>query len=135
LHGATDAVRSQIMPVNRKHPLVELTAALEHYQSRKGRMLTFEYILIAGVNDSLAQVQPLAALARRLWAKVNLIPYNTVEGLDWKRPEDRVCEAFLAALEKQKISATLRREKGGDIDAACGQLRLKTEREIAGPAQ
>ncbi|HEY9174731.1 MAG TPA: 23S rRNA (adenine(2503)-C(2))-methyltransferase RlmN [Verrucomicrobiae bacterium] len=131
LHGATDAVRSQIMPVNRKHPLDELTAALEHYQSRKGRMLTFEYILIAGVNDSLAQVQPLAALARKLRAKVNLIPYNTVEGLGWKRPDDSVCEAFLAALQKQKISATLRREKGGDIDAACGQLRLKTERWLA----
>jgi 23S rRNA (adenine2503-C2)-methyltransferase len=132
LHGATDAVREKIMPVNRRFPLRELTAALEHYQARKGRMLTFEYILIAGVNDGLDQVLPLAALARRLWAKVNLIPYNRVEGLAWKRPEDRVCEAFLAALEKQKISVTLRREKGGEMDAACGQLRLKTEREMLG---
>ncbi len=131
LHGATDEVRSRIMPVNQKFPLAELTAALEHYQARKGRMLTFEYILIAGLNDSLAHLQPLAALARKLWAKVNLIPYNVVEGLDWKRPDDRACEKFLAALEKQKISVTLRREKGGDIDAACGQLRLKTERGAA----
>lgn len=131
LHGATDEVRAKIMPVNRKFPLAELIAALEHYQGRKGRMLTFEYILIAGVNDGRDQTKPLAALARRLRAKVNLIPYNVVEGLDWKRPEDSVCEAFLAALEKQKISATLRREKGGDIDAACGQLRLKTERELS----
>ena len=130
LHGATDAVRSRIMPVNRKHPLKELTAACEQYQIQKGRMLTFEYILIAGVNDSIEQTKPLAALAKKLFAKVNLIPYNTVEALPWKRPDETACEAFLRALEKQKVIATLRREKGGDIDAACGQLRLKTEREL-----
>lgn len=130
LHGATDEVRTRIMPVNRKHPLAELVAALEVYQRRKDQLITFEYILIAGVNDGLDQVKPLAALATRLHAKVNLIPYNTVEGLEWSRPEDRVCEAFLAALERLDVTATLRREKGGDIDAACGQLRLKTEREL-----
>lgn len=131
LHGATDEVRSRIMPVNRKFPLRELSAALEDYQSRKERMITFEYILIAGVNDSLEQTRPLAALARRLKAKVNLIPYNQVQGLPWERPADEICEAFLAALEKQKVIATLRREKGHEIDAACGQLRLKTERELS----
>jgi 23S rRNA (adenine2503-C2)-methyltransferase len=94
-------------------------------------MLTFEYILIAGVNDGLDQVEPLARLAHQLHAKVNLIPYNTVEGLPWERPVPAVQEAFLAALEAQGVTATLRREKGGDIDAACGQLRLKTERELA----
>lgn len=131
LHGATDEVRGKIMPVNRKYPLRELSAACEYYQSKKGRMLTFEYILIAGVNDGLDQAKPLAALARRLHAKVNLIPYNTVEGLPWQRPEQEAQEAFLAALQREKVPATLRREKGGDIDAACGQLRLKTERELA----
>jgi 23S rRNA (adenine2503-C2)-methyltransferase len=133
LHGATDAVRNRIMPVNRKYPLKELVAACEQYQIQKGRMLTFEYILIAGVNDSIEQAAPLAALAKKLFAKVNLIPYNKVEGLQWKRPDEKVCEAFLRALEKQKVTATLRREKGHDIDAACGQLRLKTERELARP--
>jgi 23S rRNA (adenine2503-C2)-methyltransferase len=132
LHGATDAVRNRIMPVNKKYPLAELTAACEDYQKLKGRMLTLEYILIAGVNDALDQVRPLAALAGKLFAKVNLIPYNRVEDLPWQRPGEEACEQFLAALEKQKVSATLRREKGGDIDAACGQLRLKTERELAG---
>jgi len=130
LHGATDAVRSRIMPVNRKFPLGELTAALEYYLARKGRRLTFEYILIAGVNDGLEQARPLAALARRLRAKINLIPYNVVEGLAWSRPSERVCDAFLHALQKEKISVTLRREKGHDIDAACGQLRLKAEQAI-----
>ena len=131
LHGATDAVRDRIMPVNRKFPLKELTSALEYYQSQRGRIITFEYILIAGVNDDLAQAKPLGALAKRLNAKVNLIPYNTVEGLPWARPEEDACEKFLAAMRVQKIVTTLRREKGHDIDAACGQLRLKTERELA----
>jgi 23S rRNA (adenine2503-C2)-methyltransferase len=130
LHGATDAVRNKIMPVNRKYPLKELVAACEEYQGQKGRMLTFEYILIAGVTDSIEQAKPLAALARRLFAKVNLIPYNKVEGLPWERPDEETQEKFLAALEKQKVIATLRREKGHDIDAACGQLRLKTEKEL-----
>jgi 23S rRNA (adenine2503-C2)-methyltransferase len=131
LHGATDEVRGQIMPVNRKYPLRELTLACEYYQQKKGRMITFEYILIAGVNDGPDQVKPLAALARRLHAKVNLIPYNTVEGLSWERPSENAQEEFLRGLEEQNVSATLRREKGHDIDAACGQLRLKTERELA----
>jgi 23S rRNA (adenine2503-C2)-methyltransferase len=131
LHGATDETRNKIMPVNRKYPLKELTAACDYYQQKKGRMITFEYILIAGVNDGLNQVAPLAKLARTLNAKVNLIPYNKVEDLSWERPTEEVQETFLAALEKQKVVATLRREKGHDIDAACGQLRLKTERELA----
>jgi hypothetical protein len=95
-------------------------------------MITFEYILIAGINDSPDQAKPLAQLAQRLNAKVNLIPYNRVEGLPWERPSDERQRAFLNALTKLKITATLRVEKGHDIDAACGQLRLKTERELAG---
>lgn len=130
LHGATDAVRGRIMPINRKFPLAELVAALEYYQERKGRMLTFEYILIEGINDGLDQVPPLAALARRLHAKVNLIPYNPVDGLVWKRPAPAVCEAFYQALRRAGVTVTLRREKGVDIDAACGQLRLRTLREL-----
>jgi 23S rRNA (adenine2503-C2)-methyltransferase len=131
LHGATDAVREQIMPVNRKYPLADLADACDYYQRRKGKMITLEYILIAGVNDALEQTQPLADLAHRLHAKVNLIPYNTVEGLPWVRPTEPAQESFLAALEQLGVTATLRREKGHDIDAACGQLRLKTEREFA----
>ena len=132
LHGATDEVRSKIMPVNRKHPLAELTAACDYYQKRKGKMITLEYILIAGVNDSADQIKPLAQIAHRLHAKVNLIPYNKVEDLPWVRPTEAAQEKFLTLLEEQGVTATLRREKGHDIDAACGQLRLKTEREMAG---
>jgi len=130
LHGATDEVRSRIMPVNKKYPVAELAAACDYYQKQKSKMITLEYILIAGVNDMLSETKPLAALAKRLHAKVNLIPYNKVDGLEWVRPEEDAQEAFLAALEEQEVIATLRREKGHDIDAACGQLRLKTEREL-----
>ena len=131
LHGATDDVRSKIMPINRKYPLSELTSACEYYQSKKGRMITLEYILIKGVNDSLDQIRPLADLARRLNAKVNLIPYNKVEGLPWERPDEPAQDRFAETLTARGVTATLRREKGHDIDAACGQLRLKTERELA----
>jgi 23S rRNA (adenine2503-C2)-methyltransferase len=134
LHGATDEVRNRIMPVNRKYPLKELTAACLEYIDKKGKMISLEYILIAGVNDDLGQVNPLADLARRLHAKVNLIPYNHVEGLDWEQPSEAAQYAFVAALKTAKIPATLRREKGKDIDAACGQLRLKTERAAREPA-
>ncbi len=131
LHGATDEVRNRIMPVNRKYPLADLTAACEFYQQRKNKLITLEYILIDSVNDDLDQVAPLSQLARRLFAKVNLIPYNKVDGLDWKRPSDERCQKFAERLKAAGAIATLRLEKGGDIDAACGQLRLKTEKELA----
>ena len=127
LHGATDEVREQIMPINRKFPLNELFAALDYWNSRKNQKLTLEYILIAGVNDAIEQAALLARHARRLQAKVNLIPYNTVAGLDWQRPSERDCVAFQQILHRAGVTATLRFEKGHDIDAACGQLRLKQE--------
>ncbi len=131
LHGATDAVRGQIMPINRKYPLHELVAACGEYVSRRGRMITLEYILIEGVNDAPSMAAPLVAIARQLRAKVNLIPYNTVEGLEWRRPSPESCRAFADAVDAAGITTTLRLEKGHDIDAACGQLRLRTGRELA----
>ena len=128
LHGANDWVRNRLMPVNRKYPLAELMAALEYYREKKGRMITLEFILIAGVNDALEQARLLAVIARKLHARVNLIPYNQVEDFSWERPTEAKQEAFLKVLLDRQVMATLRREKGGDIDAACGQLRLKTER-------
>ncbi len=130
LHGASDAVRDRIMPVNRKHPLDELFEALAYWKQRHKQRLTFEYILIAGVNDSLEQARLLVKRARGVEAKVNLIPYNTVEGLSWERPDEARQEAFLRVLTDAGVPATLRREKGHDIAAACGQLRLKQETEL-----
>ncbi|MDP9292440.1 MAG: 23S rRNA (adenine(2503)-C(2))-methyltransferase RlmN [Verrucomicrobiota bacterium] len=130
LHGATDAVREQIMPINRKYNVETLMEACVYFQERKKQRITFEYILIEGINDTAVQAIALATHARRLNAKVNLIPYNHVEGLPWKKPSLRRQEFFLAALVGRGVVATIRREKGEDIDAACGQLRLQTQRDL-----
>ena len=130
LHGASDEVRNRIMPVNRKHNLEELFAALAYWRERRKQHITLEYILIEDVNDSLAQAHQLAKRARALDAKVNLIPYNTVEGLPWARPGEAEQDAFRDVLLNAGVKATLRREKGHDIAAACGQLRLRQETEL-----
>jgi 23S rRNA (adenine2503-C2)-methyltransferase len=128
LHGASDEVRETIMPVNKKYPIDTLFDALRYYNSRKKQKITFEYILIEGVNDSEDQARLLAKRAQAMRAKINLIPYNTVEGLEWNRPSEQVQDDFLDTLTTRGVQATLRREKGHDIEAACGQLRLKKER-------
>ena len=129
LHGATDEVRDRIMPINRRYPIAELIEACAQYRAKKRRAVTFEYILIDGVNDDPSQARLLAEHARRLRAKVNLIPYNPVQGLPFRRPNDSRVEAFAEVLKNRRVPASVRREKGTDIDAACGQLRLKTLRE------
>jgi 23S rRNA (adenine2503-C2)-methyltransferase len=129
LHGATDEVREQIMPVNKRYPLAELLPAVRTFAEKQGRMVTLEFILIDGINDSLEQAEKLRDIAYDLHAHVNLIPYNTVEGLPWKRPSITRQERFADILRARGVSVTLRREKGHDIAAACGQLRLKTEKE------
>ena len=129
LHGATDEVRDKIMPINRKYPLEELISACEAYQQAKGRMIWVEYILIDGVNTGLDQVEALSGLAKRLQCKVNLIPYNPVDGIELKRPSDETVDRFRDALHHKGVRVTVRIEKGTDIDAACGQLRLKSEKK------
>ncbi|MBI5767461.1 MAG: 23S rRNA (adenine(2503)-C(2))-methyltransferase RlmN [Verrucomicrobia bacterium] len=129
LHGATDEVREKIMPVNKAYPLAKLIPAIREFSEKHGRMVTLEFILIEDINDSLDQATALRDIARDLHAHVNLIPYNSVEGLPWKRPSLTRQEKFADVLRAARISVTLRREKGHDIDAACGQLRLKTEKE------
>ena len=135
LHGATNEVREKIMPVNKAYPLEKLLPAIKAFNEKHGRMVTLEFILIEEINDSLDQAEKLRNIARDLHAHVNIIPYNTVEGLPWKRPSITRQERFADILRDARISVTLRREKGHDIDAACGQLRLKTEkdREAANP--
>jgi len=134
LHGATDGIREKIMPVNKRHPLGELLAACSDYARRKKQKITFEYLLIKDLNDAPDQARLLAAHARPVGAKINLIPYNPVAGLAWERPDDARQEEFLAALRAAGAEATLRREKGLDIAAACGQLRLHVEKSFAAPA-
>ncbi len=127
LHGATNDVREQIMPINKRYPLEELIPAIEQYASTKGRMVTLEFILIEAINDTFEQAEALSQIAQKLNAHVNLIPYNTVPGLDWKRPSLTRQDSFYDRLKRKGVSATIRREKGHDIAAACGQLKLKTE--------
>jgi 23S rRNA (adenine2503-C2)-methyltransferase len=131
LHGATDEVRSKIMPVNDRFPLEELLPAIKRFAETRGRMVTLEYILIEGVNDSLDQAETLARIAADLHAHVNLIPYNPVQGLPWKRPNVMRQNRFAEVLKKAGTSHTIRRQKGEDIDAACGQLRLRMENASA----
>lgn len=126
LHGATDAVREKIMPVNRKYPLSVLLDACEYYSERKRQPVFLEYILIENVNDRPEDAEALSRLTRRFESKVNCIPYNTVEGLSWTRPSDARQDAFMEILRRNGVRATIRREKGHDIAAACGQLRRQT---------
>ncbi len=126
LHGATDEVREKIMPINRKYNIAALLEACAFYRAKKQQRITFEYILINGVNDQFDQAVALAGLAQETEAKVNLIPYNHVDGLVWERPSLARQRAFLQVLRARKIKATIRLEKGHDIAAACGQLRRQT---------
>jgi 23S rRNA (adenine2503-C2)-methyltransferase len=128
LHGATDEVRNQIMPINHRYNVETLLEACDYYVAQKKQRITFEYILIENINDSKDQAHTLAKHAQRLKAKVNLIPYNTVEGLPWSRPSHNRQETFLSILRAHGVAATLRREKGHDIQAACGQLRLQKKK-------
>jgi 23S rRNA (adenine2503-C2)-methyltransferase len=126
LHGGDDETRQKIMPINDRFPLDVLLNACEQFIEERKKMITLEYILIDGVNDDLKQADLLAAHANRLHAKVNLIPYNRVEGLTWKRPPlDRIKAFYTRVKDAHPPRVTLRMEKGHDIDAACGQLRLR----------
>jgi 23S rRNA (adenine2503-C2)-methyltransferase len=122
LHAVTDRLREKLMPVNRKYPLEKIIAACEDYLAAGGRMMTLEYVLIGGVNDSANDVDGLAAIARRLRAKVNIIAYSPVPGLGYVRPDDVTLDGFVKRLEERKVHVTKRVSKGTDIAAACGQL-------------
>ena len=124
LHAASDALRSRLMPINRKYPLSSLLEACEEYSRKKRRRITLEYILLAGVNDSDEEAARLGKIARRLRAKINLIPYNRVESLPWDRPDSAGIDRFERVLQENGCRVTVRRRKGEEIFAACGQLRL-----------
>ena len=123
LHAANDTLRSELMPINRKYPLHEVVAAGKAYGDHTKRRVTYEYILISGVNDTKQDAENLAQLLRGQLANVNLIPINPVRERNWKRPSQERVKRFLAMLEESRIAATIRREMGSDIQAACGQLR------------
>ena len=127
LHAPNDELRSQLMPVNRRWPVDQLLEACADYTRRTKRAITFEYTLIAGVNDSRPCAEELAAKIRRVpLAKVNLIPLSPVSHRpDFKTPDERTMMMFLDVLMKNHVQTMLRRSRGKDADAACGQLRLR----------
>lgn len=123
LHGANNATRGGMMPVNQKWPVEELVAACRSYQQTTGRRVSFEYAMVRGVNDSKQAAEELAALLRGMGAHVNLIPVNPVDGSPFGPSDDENVEHFKALLEQKGVNATIRRRLGADISAACGQLR------------
>ncbi len=128
LHAPDNELRSRLMPVNRAYPLEELMKALRDYSEENHRRLTFEYILLHGVNDSDEHARKLAKLIRGMNAYVNLIPYNQVEENEYRSASDKDALRFYDVLMKNGVKATLRQKHGDDIDAACGQLRARHER-------
>ena len=122
LHATTDELRDQLVPVNKRWPIRELLDAAKEYGRTVGRRVTLEYTLLGGVNDSVDDADRLAGFARALPSKVNLIPYNPVPGLHWKRPSPEAVDAFAARLMPHAPAVTVRHTQGGEIWAACGQL-------------
>jgi len=123
LHAPNDALRDQLVPINRKHPIAELLAACWHYLDKQnGRSITFEYVMLEDVNDQPEQARELARLLAGRDAKVNLIPFNSFPGTRYRCSPAPVIDRFLGELRERAITATVRRTRGADIDAACGQL-------------
>ena len=123
LHAPNDALRDVLVPINRKHPIAELLAACWHYlDEQNGRSVTFEYVMLDGVNDQPDHARQLARLLRGRPAKLNLIPFNTFAGTPYRRSPAPVIVRFRDLLNANGVIATIRRTRGDDIDAACGQL-------------
>jgi 23S rRNA (adenine2503-C2)-methyltransferase len=131
LNASDDKTRTRLMPINRKYPLEKLMQACRQYLPAPGRRITFEYILIKGINDSTEDAERLAKLLRPIRCKVNLIPFNPHEGCDFKRPAEAVIQAFYDILFAKNFTVIIRRSKGQDISAACGQLRARSVGEGA----
>lgn len=125
LHAPNDEIRNQLMPINRVYGMDDLRKSIKTYIEKTNRRVTFEYILLDGVNDSLVHARQLAHYVHGLNCYINLIPYNPVNENGFKKSTEEHVKAFHQELLRLKVNATLRKEHGGDIDAACGQLRAK----------
>lgn len=125
LHASNDAIRNKLMPISRRFPMDELLKECIQHIQKTGRRITFEYALVKGVNDNDRQAEELAVRLRGINCHINLIPLNNVDETGFKGTDRSDAERFRSILEKRGIQVTIRRELGSDIDAACGQLRLK----------
>ena len=129
LHAVKNELRTSLMPVNKGYPFVDVIAAAESYSRASGRQITYEYILLKNKNDSPQDAELLSNYLRYKQASVNLIPANPVPEQGFERPSKNAVERFVHILQKNRINATVRKEMGKDIDAACGQLRAKFAKE------
>lgn len=129
LHAPNDEIRNKIMPISKGYKMEELMEAVRFYEKEAGRRVTFEYIMLKGVNDSLECAEQLVKLIKGTLAYVNLIPYNPVDENSFARSEDKQVHKFFSYLMQHGVNTTVRKEFGNDIDAACGQLRAKEEHE------
>ncbi len=128
LHAAKDALRNRLIPINKVYPIDRLMEACAYYIQNTNRRITFEYVMFDGVNDFPEDALALAELLKSMKAHVNLIPYNPVEEACFARPSNQSVTSFFQVLEKRNINVTIRKERGLDIDGACGQLRIKSMR-------
>lgn len=128
LHAPNDEIRNKIMPISKAYPLDQLMDAVKTYEKEAGRRVTFEYIMLKGVNDSLKNAEELVKLVKGTLAYINLIPYNPVDENSFERSTDKSVHEFFSYLMKRGVNTTVRKEFGNDIDAACGQLRAKHEK-------
>ena len=129
LHAPNDEIRNQIMPISKGYKMNELMEAVKYYEKEAGRRVTFEYIMLKDVNDSLECAEQLVKLIKGTLAYVNLIPYNPVDEKSFKRSDDKQVHKFFSYLMQHGVNTTVRKEFGNDIDAACGQLRAKEVHE------
>lgn len=127
LHASTEELRNELVPVNEKVGLTAVMEAADEYFRRSGRQVTFEYVLLKGINDRLVDAVALASLLESRIAHVNLIPYNPVAGLPFERPLPEAVDQFVRTLRARRVSVSVRKTKGREIDAACGQLRRRFE--------
>lgn len=125
LHAPNDEIRTRIVPTNDKIGLPAILDAADYFFAKTGRQVTFEYVILGGINDHWTHARELAALLAGRKAHVNLIPFNEVEGLPYRRPTDEAISAFVTQLQRAGVSVKVRKRKGSEIDAACGQLRRR----------
>lgn len=127
LHAPNNEIRSKIMPINKVYPIEKIIEALKIYYNKTKRRITFEYIMLDGINDSVENAQELVVLLKGLNCYVNLIPYNETNNIEYKRSKKEKIQKFYDIIKKNNINVTIRREFGTNISAACGQLRSKRE--------
>jgi 23S rRNA (adenine2503-C2)-methyltransferase len=128
LHAARDELRDVLVPINRKYPVNDLVGAAQAYATKTGRRVSYEWVLLAGVNDTEKDAKELGRLLRRKLAHVNLIPFNPVEGTPYRAPERSAISRFKQMVEAQGLNVTLRDTRGREADAACGQLHERVMR-------